>query len=245
MVRHSNPLPRRALRGFTLIELMISMLVLLTVTAAIFEQISRMQKKSASEAVKLDLNQQAREFVGQTVRDLHMAGYPNASMYAPSATDMSRVATGLVSVSPTSILMEGDVNNDGNVYSVLISYVAADPNDPNCPCVRRGAVAKIPADPLSQPIASSYSETQNVVPPGIGPGLAGVDLFAYYTKDGLPVDVGTGISISTTDPASADSQKIASISTVRINLTLLSNLRDAEGGGLTGTSLSGTAKVGH
>jgi hypothetical protein len=173
-----------------------------------------------------------------------MAGYPNASMYAPTVTDASKVAAGLVSVSPTSILMEGDVNNDGNVYSVLISYVAADPNDPNCPCVRRGAVAKIPADPLSQPIASSYSETQNVVPPGIGPGLAGEDLFSYYTKDGTPVDVGTGISIST-DPTSADSQKVASIRTVRISLTLLSNVRDPEGGGLMGTSLSGTAKVGH
>ncbi|HEX7286307.1 MAG TPA: type II secretion system protein [Candidatus Angelobacter sp.] len=239
MVRHSNPLPRHALRGFSLIELMISMLVLLTVTAAIFEQISRMQKKSASEAVKLDLHQQAREFVAQTVRDLHMAGYPNISMYAPTATDVSKVAAGLVSVSPTSILMEGDVNNDGNVYSVLISYVAADPNDPNCPCVRRGAVAKIPADSLSQPIASSYSETQNVLPPGIGAGLAGEDLFTYYTKDGIPVDVGAGTDINT------DPTKIASISTVRINLTLLSNAGDLENGGSMGASLSGTAKVGH
>jgi prepilin-type N-terminal cleavage/methylation domain-containing protein len=239
MVRHSNPLPPHALRGFTLIELMISMLVLLTVTAAIFEQISRMQKKSASEAVKLDLNQQAREFMGQTVRDLHMAGYPNTSMYAPTMNDLSKVANGLVSVSPTSILMEGDVNNDGNVYSVSISYVAVDPNDPNCPCVRRGAVAKIPADSLSQPSASSYSETQNVVPPGIGPGLAGEDLFTYYKQDGTPVDVGTGINIST------DPDTIASIRTVRINLTLLSNLRDPESSGPMGTSLSGTAKVGH
>jgi hypothetical protein len=209
------------------------------VTAAIFEQISRMQKKSASEAVKLDLNQQAREFMGQTVRDLHMAGYPNTSMYAPTMNDLSKVANGLVSVSPTSILMEGDVNNDGNVYSVSISYVALDPNDPNCPCVRRGAVAKIPADSLSQPSASSYSETQNVVPPGIGPGLAGEDLFTYYKQDGTPVDVGTGINIST------DPDTIASIRTVRINLTLLSNLRDPESSGPMGTSLSGTAKVGH
>jgi prepilin-type N-terminal cleavage/methylation domain-containing protein len=236
LVHRSNPLLRRAARGFSLIELMLSMLVLLTVTAAIFEQLSQMQKKSASQAVKVDMNQQAREFVDQTVRDLHMAGYPNSSMYVPSMNDLSKVANGLVSVSPTAILMEGDVNNDGNVYSVLISYVAADPNDPSCPCVRRGAVAKIAADSLSQPSASSYSETQNVMPPGVGPGLSGQDLFSYYKQDGTQIPVGN----PTTDKAT-----LASISTVRINLTLLSNLRDPEGGGAMGTSLSGTAKVGH
>lgn len=229
-----------AQRGFSLIELMISMLVLLTVTAAIFEQINQMQKKSASQVVKLDMNQQAREFVDQTVRDLHMAGYPNPSMYAPGMGDLSKIANGLISVSPSSILMEGDVNNDGNVYSVLISYVASDPNDANCPCVRRGAVAKIPVDSLSQPTASSYSETQNVVPPGIGPGLSGSDLFTYYKDDGTPVDVGTVTDISN-DPTN----KIGSIKTVRINLSLLSNLRDAESGATVGASLSGTAKVGH
>lgn len=238
MAPRSNPL-RRSLRGFSLIELMLSLLVLLTLTAAIFEQVNQMQKKSSSEAAKLDLEQQAREFVDQAVRDLHMAGYPNLSMYAPPMNDVSKVAAGLVSVSPTSILMEGDVNNDGNVYSVSISYVASDPNDPNCPCVRRGAVTKIPADSLAQPIASSYSETRNVVPPGIGPGLSGEDLFTYYKQDGTPVNVGAGIQIST------DPDAIRSISTVRINLTLLSNFSDPASGGLMGTSLSGTAKVGH
>ena len=46
--------------------------------------------------------------------------------------------------------MEGDVNNDGEVESVDISYVASDPNDPNCPCIRRSAQAKIDADSLAR-----------------------------------------------------------------------------------------------
>jgi type II secretory pathway pseudopilin PulG len=235
-----GPLNREASRGFSIIELLISMLILITVTGAIFAQINQMQKKSASEAAKLDIGQEAREFVDQTVRDLHMAGYPNPAMYAQPANDVTKVAVGLVSVSPTSILMEGDVNNDGNVYSVNIAYVPSDANDPNCPCVRRSAVIKVATDSLSQPTASSYTEVQNVVPPGTGPGQSGEDLFSFYDQNGNPVTgVGTGVDIST-GQATLDS-----ISTVKINLTILSNLRDPATGGPMGTSLSGTAKVGH
>src|SRR5579864_8640144 len=119
---------KRGEQGFTLVELMMSLLILTIVTGAVFEQINQMQKKSSSEAMKLDMNQQARDFLDQTVRDLHMAGYPNATMYSNPLAFPSKVAAGLVSVSPTQILMEGDVNNDGTVYSVQINYVAADPS---------------------------------------------------------------------------------------------------------------------
>lgn len=231
-----------ASRGYSIIELLISMAILVVLTGAIFAQINHMQKKSASEAMKLDMGQEAREFVDQTVRDLHMAGYPNVAMYAPPVTDVTKVAAGLVSVSPTSILMEGDVNNDGNVYSVNIYYVPSDVNDPNCPCVRRSAVIKVATDSLSQPTAASYTEAQNVVPPGTGPGQSGEDLFSFSDQNGNQVTaVGTGVDIST----ASGQATIDSISTVKINLTILSNLRDPETGGTMGTSLSGTAKVGH
>ncbi len=76
----------RAIAGFTLIEMLVSLAILLIVTGAVFEQINSMQKKSTSEAVNVDLNQQARDFLNQTVRDLHMAGYPAANMYSVPAT---------------------------------------------------------------------------------------------------------------------------------------------------------------
>src|ERR1051325_1030909 len=117
--------PVAAARGYTLLELLISIFILVTLAGAVFEQINQMQKKSSAEAMKLDLNQAAREFVDQTVRDLHMSGYPGPSMY--STQDPLRVATGLVSVSPTQILFEGDVNNEGNVYSVNIQYQVTNP----------------------------------------------------------------------------------------------------------------------
>jgi prepilin-type N-terminal cleavage/methylation domain-containing protein len=226
-------------RGYTLLELMVSLFILAAVTGTVFEQINRMQRKSGSEAMKIDLSQQAREFVNQTVRDLHMSGYPNASMYSNPPAGSNLVATGLVSVSPTQILFEGDVNNNGTVYSVNIYYVLNDSNDPNCPCIRRGAVAKIPGDSLHQPTSPTYTETSHVFPPGTGGGQSGEDLFAYYDQNGDPVDVGSGVDLSSADGVNT----ISKIRTVKINLSLLTNLRDPATNGFVRTTISATARL--
>lgn len=224
-------------RGYTLLELLIVLVILVTVTGAVFEQINAMQKKAGSAATKLDMNQQAREFLDQTVRDLHMAGYPGASMFSNPQLHPSQVAAGLVRVSATEILLEGDVNNDGNVYSVDISYVANDPNDSACPCIRRSAQAKVDADSFSQPSNPNYTETQRVFPPGAGAGQSGENLFAYYDQNGNAIDVGTGVDIRTA-PA-----LIATIKTVKINLSLLTNQRDPASGGFISTSMSATSRL--
>jgi prepilin-type N-terminal cleavage/methylation domain-containing protein len=229
---------KRTARGYTLLELLISVLILAVVSGAVFEQINHMQKRSNAEALKLDINQQAREFLDQTVRDLHMAGYPGPSMYSNSALSLSKVANGLVSVSPTQIVLEGDVNNDGSVYSVNIYYVASDPNDPNCPCVRRSAAAKVDADSFSQPISLTYTETQHVFPPGTDSGQSGEDLFAYYDQNGNAVPIGSGVDITT------GKDVIAKIKTVKINLSLLSNQHD-ESNGFVRTAMSATSRLNY
>src|ERR1700727_2284019 len=160
-------------RGFTLLEMLISLLILAVVSGAVFAQINRMQQRSSSEAIKVDMSQQARDFLDQTVRDLHMSGYPNATMYSNPLAFPSKVAAGLVSVSPTQILMEGDVNNDGTVYSVQINYVAADPSDPACPCIRRSAVAKIDASSFNQPTTPNSTSRAYVAAPGAEQGRTG------------------------------------------------------------------------
>jgi hypothetical protein len=197
-----------------------------------------MQKRSNAESLKMDMSQQAREFADQTVRDLHAAGYPPASMYAnlPDNTD-SRVAAGLVAVSPTQILMEGDVNGDGIVYSVHIAYVGFDPNDATCPCIRRMAVPKIQGSPLAQGTTNLYAQTARVLPPGTGLGQSGQDLFAFYDQNGNQIDVSDGMDLS--------NPTLATIKTVKINLSLQADLRGVGSNGLAGTAISAIARIGQ
>jgi len=232
---------KRTSAGFTLLELLISLLILAVVSGAVFEQVNRMQKRSSAEAMKLDLNQQAREFLDQTVRDLHMAGYPGASMYSNPLVSPSKVAAGLVSVSPTQILLEGDVNNEGSVYSVNISYVANDPNDLNCPCVRWSAAVKVDAGSFGQPTSPTYTEVEHVFAPGTGPGQSGENLFAYYDQKGDEVPIGTGVDISTPSGQAT----ISSIKTVKINLSLLTSQRDPESGGYVRSAMSATSRLNY
>jgi len=246
LLRRTNA-KNRVTAGFTLIEMLISLAILVIVTGAVFQQINSMQKKSASEAVNVDLTQQSREFINQTVRDLHMAGFPGPGIYSSPVVRQSLVANGLVRVSPTEILLEGDVNNDGAVESVDILYVASDPNDPNCPCIRRSAQPKIDADSFSQPTNLFYTETQQVFPPGTGAGQSGEDLFAYYDQNGNPVPIGNGVDISTPAGSTTPSGQalISSIKTVKINLSLLTNQRDPQTGGFLRTSMSASSRLSY
>lgn len=240
MKRVSQPLnskTRNTKSGFTLVEMLVSLAILAIVTGAIFEQINVMLKKANSESANVDLNQESRDFLDQTVRDLHMAGYPGPGLYSNPAAHPEKVANGLVKVSPTEILLEGDVNNDGNVYSVDISYVDSDPSDANCPCVRRSAQVKINADSLGQPQNLLYTETQHVVPPA----QSGQDLFAYYDQAGNPVDLSTGSDISK-EPGITN---ISKIKTIKINLNLLTNQRDPQSGAFTTTSMSASSRLNY
>jgi hypothetical protein len=177
--------------------------------------------------------QASRDFVDETVRDLHMAGYPNSQMFSPLVTDKSKVATRIVSVSPTQIVIEGDVNGDGNVESLTLAYVDSDPNDPSCPCLRRGAVGKINADSLAQPQPATYTEIQHVVPPA----QAGQDIFTFYKQSGDPIDVSGGPTVNN-DPASV----IPLISTVKVNISV-ANGTDAATGKMLTDSFSATARL--
>ena len=221
---------RRLAKGFSLLEMLISVSLLVVITGAVFEQIMVMQKNAARTGAKVASDQQARAFVDQMVRDLHMAGYPKAEMYSSALDNTSPlVAAGVVSVSPTQIILEGDVNSDGFVESVNVGYVPNSSSDPECPCVRRSAAQKVVADPLKQPVSPNYTETEHVIPPGTSPGQSGEDLFVFYDSAGNQVPVA-----SATDPTGLN------IATVKINVSLLT---DAGAGQIARTSLSATARL--
>src|SRR5436190_1606634 len=185
--------------GFSLIEVMVSILVLTIIMGAVFAQVNNVQKKTKVESLKLDLTQEGREFVDQFVRDIHMSGYPTSKLFQTTTTATTQsVALGLVLATPTEMRFEGDVYGDGNanatVYTVSYKYFAVDP-DPNCPCVRRSVAPKDPAvNPVTgYPNPIYYTEVQNVIDPT---GMAQV-IFTYFQASGDPVDVGAGININT------------------------------------------------
>jgi prepilin-type N-terminal cleavage/methylation domain-containing protein len=231
--------------GFSLLELTITILVLVVVMGAVFSQIDRITKTSTREALTTDLVQQNRDFVDLFVRDVHMTGYPQPQMYAiaptPACTPTplcdKSIAVGIVSASPTSLRLEGDIYGDGNVYSVLYTYYQVDPNnppDPNCPCLRRSAVLKISGDPIGgQSPAQYYTEVQNIIDPtGMVQGI-----FTYFDAAGTQINVGTGVDFET------GGGTIQQIDAIKVNLNVRSVQRDPQTGQQVVNSLASIAEL--
>jgi prepilin-type N-terminal cleavage/methylation domain-containing protein len=90
--------------GFSLVELMIVLVLVLSISAAIFQTINMTTQRTATEQTKVDMFQEAREFMDQMSRDLRQAGYPNQRNMDPSVItatnpmDDLHVAAGLVKV---------------------------------------------------------------------------------------------------------------------------------------------------
>jgi prepilin-type N-terminal cleavage/methylation domain-containing protein len=148
-------------QGFTLTELLMVVFLLSVIVGAVFSQIERAQVRYRVEDQKVDLTQQEREFIDQFTRDLHQAGYPSAAMLGPGAT-ANQIAQGVISISGTDLVMEGDVDGDGLVERVEYSYFDgagwAGPGPNPCPCIRRSSLTKGTAGP-----ATNFTEVQNVI----------------------------------------------------------------------------------
>ncbi|HSA91978.1 MAG TPA: type II secretion system protein [Terriglobales bacterium] len=164
-------------RGFSLIELLTVIAILTIVMGVVFREIIRVQQRFRTEEAKLDVFQEARNFMDRFVRDLHQAGYPGQRLYEPAAITMSpkindrRVAAGLVLVRNTDLLFESDIDGDGQVDSIRYTLVTG--TGGNCPCtIRRSQVIKINGtSPLSQP-TNYFSIVGNIINSG-GSGGSG------------------------------------------------------------------------
>lgn len=231
--------------GFSLLELMVSTAILLIVFGSIGTYLSSAVQRSQAEQTKIDLTQQAREFVDEFERDIHQSGYPNCWMFNTGSNcsahfSDSTVATGLVSVSNTQVVFEGDVDGSGVVNSVWYRLVDSSGNYPptgTCPCtIQRSQTVKVNGTaPLSQSTTFSQ-ELQNVVNSGVpaagsayGGGLAitsntaaysalslkDFPVFSAYDQNGnlvtLPADITTA----------AGQQTLSTIKSIRLTITLL------------------------
>jgi prepilin-type N-terminal cleavage/methylation domain-containing protein len=204
--------------GFSLIELMVVLIIVLGITAAIFQTINLTTQRSSTEQTKLDMFQEAREFMDQMSRDLRQAGYPNIhnmdfnalspAVVSPLMND-HRFAGGLIEVDTGDLWFEGDVDGSGTVSVVRYHLDTSTTN--GCPCLRRSVVTKADGDPLSNTTFSYQVEVQGVQNPSI---------FAAYnngTATGLPVTIST-----------ASGTTIAKVDTVQATLSLVAPVPDPQ-----------------
>ena len=193
-----------AQHGFSLLEMMMVVLILSIITGVVFGYIVTVQKRYRTESARLDIQQESREFLDQMVRDIHTSGYPTyrimGFLVPPAApynnpADPSwnqKVATGLIAVSYTDIIFEGDVDGSGTISTIRYKL---DTNTPGfCPCfIGRSQQPKIfTGSPLTQDLGGAQSlpryatEVQNVMNSfGSVNGLGGViAVKAPYTISG-------------------------------------------------------------
>jgi prepilin-type N-terminal cleavage/methylation domain-containing protein len=179
-------------KGFSLVELVMVCALLSIVLGAVFNGIDLATKRGQAELTKVDLTQEGREFVDEFERDLHQAGYPNCRMVSTAGVanncpadntnaavaSNSAVAVGLVSVSNTQIIFEGDVDGNGVVDVVVYRLLDAAGNFPpttTCPCtIQRSQMPKVagimPVIQGQPPYPTFSQELQNVVNSGVPGG---------------------------------------------------------------------------
>lgn len=200
-------------RGFTLLETMVSLLILALVTGAVFSQLNLAQERMSAEQTKLDDFQQARDFVDQFFRDINQIGDPNLRMFdqaaivpaflAPPMND-SRLAAGLVKIDNAAIEFEGSVNGIGTVQSVQYMINGSG----TCAlCLQRSQIDKVNGSPWTQ--GTNWGTEVN--------DILSNPIFKYYDVNGnqippasLPIDVSTV----------AGAQTIATVKTIQISLRI-------------------------
>ncbi len=190
MRMNHNKIRTSADRGFTLLELMVSIAILSIVFGVVANGIVLLQQRNTVEVNKVDLTQETRQFMDQITNDIHQAGFPTIRMFDPSlgyTTASNKVAAGLTFVSANEVDFQGDVDGTGAVSDVVLRVV---PAGGPCPCsIQRGTVAKTVGgapiyytelDNLQNPaVFSAYgSDGSQIVPPAVsvGPDLTGVAL---------------------------------------------------------------------
>jgi len=198
-------------RGFTLLEMLISLLILGLITGAVFSQLDTAQQRMVTEQVKVDDFQQARDFVDQFFRDINQIADPNIRMFdataiafaAPPITD-SRLAVGLVMIGDNSIEFEGSVNGIGTVQSVQYMINGSG----TCPlCLQRSQVDKANlTNPWGQ--ATNWGTEVNDVQSN--------PIFRYFDTNGNPIIASPAIDISN----AANAQIIANVKTIQISLRI-------------------------
>ena len=196
MATIDNKMSKKSHRGFSLVELMVSLFILTLVIGVVTQGITTMQTTNTAETNRVDLTQESREFMDQITNDLRQSGFPRPGMFDPTAlnpaaipanppvcTKYATLACGLMYISTTQVQFEGDVDGTG-VSEETIQLVQTNGSNAACttpPCViQRGTIAKtlcnlVPSPPTC-PAPTYYTEVNNVMNTAV---------FTAYNNDGF------------------------------------------------------------
>lgn len=193
-------------RGFSLLELLMSMALMLIVSGAVFSQISNIVNRYGAEESRMTAVDDTREFVDQMVRDLHQTNFPHMRIFSPNFTgnvpySNQDVAAGLVIATPTLVQFEANLDDQNNgaivgtittggsgvqviVYRLVDTNGNPVANTTNCPCVlQRGQMRKQPGiNPENQTAVTPInftSEVDNVINPANEPP------FRFFSNTGV------------------------------------------------------------
>jgi len=224
-------------RGFSLIEMMVVLAIITIIMGSVFKAIDVTQRTSRSQQVKLDLTQQAREFVDQLTRDLRNAGYPTqrnmtsgvndgASGYILGSPTDPHNAPGLIYIDNGSLWFAGNLDGTQDtagtalVKIVRYDYVAAGPAEPNCPCLRRTEFKRSGGDPFTDASAPGGAPAQLEIQ-GVQNGTSAANaIFTVFDGGGNPLAL----------PINFDSgSTIAGINSLQVVLTVQSPQKDSTG----------------
>ena len=212
-------------RGFSLLELLMAVAILLIVFGVVVNGVTEMQKSNTNQAVNIDLTQESRQFMDQVVQDLHQAGFPSLAMFdtATSTANPNLYAAGLVSISSTAIQYEGDVDGTG----VSEVFVQLSPAAGPCPCtLRRGAVSKALYAGGATP--TYYTEVD---------GVMNLNIFTAYDKAGNAATLPCGAATC------ADGSATANIKNVGLLLNVQSKSPNPTNHPYTNFTVSTEAKI--
>lgn len=231
-------------RGFSLIELMVTLVMISLVLAAILKQVTQVQQRSTAEQGRVDDFQQARDFMAQIVRDGRQMGYPNVHNFDttnpitwptnPLIND-SRIAAGLIKMTPTELDFSGDMDGSGNVE--IVSYKIN--GDGLCAqCMERAQINKINGSPLTQATtiaAPNYVEdVQNVQ----NAASATAPIFSAFNASGAAINIGTGIDMN------ANPAVIPTVRTIRVNMDVANpTSRDPQTNKQLESDVTGTIQI--
>jgi prepilin-type N-terminal cleavage/methylation domain-containing protein len=175
-------LKRQPQTGFSIIELIVAMAVLLVVMGAIFQLLNQSQQRGASTAGIEDASSMLRDSVDTLLFEMRLAGYPGEKSYpcpppvgaaygaCLTAANSGYVAAGFTTADPYALEFEGDTDANGNVdvirYELQVPTGAAtggcaavaENGDLTSPALMRSAVLKNADGTVPAPVYYPFLE---------------------------------------------------------------------------------------